>query len=144
MYDTGLVPTDGSDEAEAATAEGVQLTASDGTLHALSVVEELPMYRRSGKARKFEAEPGTAQRDHAEDAAAKVADMAAEAGIESVTAVNAGVPSRVIVSYAQDVGADAVVLGKRGLSDAAEDMLGSTTERVARNAPATVVSVTEA
>lgn len=140
MYDTVLVPIDGSDESYTAAQEAVDLTATDGVLHALYVLEELPMYRRSGKVGKFD-EDDPERRTRAEEATARVADLAEEAGIDSETAVENGVPSREIVDYAESIDADAIVLGKRGLSDAADDVLGSTTERVLRSASTTVVSV---
>jgi len=42
------------------------------------------------------------------------------------------------VGYAEEVSAGEIVLGKRGVSESARDMLGSTTERVIRQAPVTV------
>lgn len=141
MYETVLVPVDGSDESITAAEEALEITAPDGTLHALSVIEELPMYRRSGKAEKFEDEDDEEARDRAESATAEVKELAESAEIDCVTAIEDGVPSREIIAYAESVDADAIVLGKRGLSDIADDMLGSTTERVIRSAPFTVVSV---
>jgi nucleotide-binding universal stress UspA family protein len=140
MYDTVLVPVDGSDESLVAAEEAVALTAAEGTVHALSVVENLPMYRRSGKTEKFESD-GDEDRARAEDAAAEAADLIEETSRECATAVADGVPAREIVGHAEEVDADAIVLGKRGRSESAQDMLGSTTERVIRKAPTTVVSV---
>lgn len=140
MYETVLVPVDGSDESLVAAEGAVELTAEGGTLHALSVVENLPMYRRSGKPEKFESDTAD-ETGRAEEAAAEAAEVADGAGVDCVTAVADGVPAREIVGHAEEVGADAIVLGKRGLSESAGDMLGSTTERVIRKAPTTVVSV---
>jgi nucleotide-binding universal stress UspA family protein len=140
MYDTVLVPVDGSDESQIAAEEAVGLVAEGGTVHVLSVVEDLPMYRRSGKAEKFESD-GDTERAHAEDLAAEAAEVIEDTGRECVTAVADGVPAREIVGHAEEVRADAIVVGKRGRSESAGDMLGSTTERVIRKAPTTVVSV---
>jgi len=140
MYQTVLVPVDGSDESLVALAEAVELTADGGTVHALSVVEDLPMYRRSGKAEKFESDD-EAERARAEEATAEAAAVVEEAGVDCVTGVADGVPARQIVTHAAEVGAEAIVLGKRGVSESAGEMLGSTTERVIRKAPTTVVSV---
>ena len=43
--------------------------------------------------------------------------------------------------HADSIDTDAILLGKRGSSAAASDMLGSTTEQVIRSADTTVVSV---
>ena len=140
MYPTVLVPTDGSDESFRAAAEAVDIVASDGTMHALGVIEEIPMYKRSGKAIKFDdRDEGAEARTRA--AVDHVSEVAAEAGIECVTAVERGVPALAITDYAEAVNADAIVLGKRGLNESANDLLGSTTERVLKKASTTVISV---
>lgn len=139
MYQTTLIPTDGSDASFGAAEDAVEITTSDGTIHVLGVIEELPMYSRSGKP-KFDDEDAE-RRVHLEEAVGQVEDLVDTAGIDCVTAIEEGVPSREIVAYAEEINADAIVLGKRGLSDAANDLLGSTTERVIRNASTTVVSV---
>lgn len=139
MYETVLVPVDGSDESLAAATEAVDLAASEGTIHALAVIEELPMHRRSGKAEKFDQ--GGDGKSEAEDATAAVADRAASVGIDCEQTVLEGVPSREICSYAEEIDADAIVVGKRGASESAGEILGSTTERILKRAPATVVAV---
>ncbi len=139
MYETVLVPVDGSDESRTAAAEAVDLTASDGTVHILAVVEKLPMHRRSGKAEKFDG--GDKSRAEAKAATETVAEQADAAEVSHETAVAEGVPSREICAYAERVDADAIVVGKRGASESAGEILGSTTERILKNAPTTVVAV---
>lgn len=139
MYETVLVPVDGSDESQTAAAEAVELTASEGTIHALAVIEELPMHRRSGKAEKFDRTDG--DQSEAEAATVAVADRAETAGVTCEQTVVEGVPSREISSYAEEIDADAIVVGKRGASESAGEILGSTTERILKNAPTTVVAV---
>jgi nucleotide-binding universal stress UspA family protein len=140
MYQTTLVPTGEGDAALDAVDDAIEITAERGTVHVLGVVEEIPMYDRSGKPEKFDdADPE--RRERLEAAVDRVATAVAEAGINSETAVETGVPAHEIADYADVVDADAVVMGKRGLDAAADDLLGSTTERVIRNADATVVSV---
>jgi nucleotide-binding universal stress UspA family protein len=140
MYQTTLVPTGEGDAAIGAVDDAIDVTAAAGTVHVLGVVEELPMYGRSGKAEKFDdADPE--RRERLEDAVDRVAAAVADAGIAVETAVETGVPAHEIAAYADAVDADAIVMGKRGLDAAADDLLGSTTERVIRTADATVVSV---
>ncbi|MDB9248642.1 universal stress protein [Halorubrum ezzemoulense] len=139
MYQTTLVPTGEGVAALDAVDDAIDVTAADGTVHVLGVVEEIPMYDRSGKPEKFDDDPE--RRDELEAAVDRVATAVADAGIDSETAVESGVPAHEIAAYADAVDADAVVMGKRGLDAAAGDLLGSTTERVIRNADATVVSV---
>lgn len=140
MYETVLVPTDGSDVSLQAATEAVDLVASDGRMYVLGVIEEIPMYKRSAKAVKFEDRDEGAQA-RAEAAVERVAELAGEAGIECETAIESGVPALEITTYAEAIDADAIVLGKRGLNESAGDLLGSTTERVLRKASTTVISV---
>jgi nucleotide-binding universal stress UspA family protein len=139
MYRTTLIPTGGSEASFGAVADAIEVTASDGTIHVLGIVEDLPTHRRSGKPQKFDG--GDDERVRLEAAVDRIAASVEEAGIDSVTVVEEGVPSHEIVEYAADADVDAIVMGKRGPSDAAADLLGSTTERVLRDAPTTVVSV---
>ncbi|OSP11269.1 universal stress protein UspA [Halorubrum ezzemoulense DSM 17463] len=140
MYQTTLVPTGAGVAALDAVDDAIDVTAADGTVHVLGVVAEIPMYDRSGKPEKFD-DDDPERRDELEAAVDRVATAVADAGIDSETAVESGVPAHEIAAYADAVDADAVVMGKRGLDAAAGDLLGSTTERVIRNADATVVSV---
>ena len=71
----------------------------------------------------------------------RIASSVEKAETDYVTAVETGVPSHEIVEYAADADVGAIVMGKRGPSDAAADLLGRTTERVLRDAPTTVVAV---
>ena len=143
MYETVLAPTDGSELSIKAAAEAIELTNQDGTLYALAVLEKLPLYKRSGMAEKFDAGDDDVQRGHLEQALDRIAELAGEAAIACESTITEGVPYREIVSHANQIDADAIVLGKRGMGADADDMLGSTTERVIRRAPTRVISIPE-
>ncbi|GAB7090689.1 universal stress protein UspG [Halorubrum luteum] len=142
MYETALVSVDGSEESLTAAREAVEFVDDDGTLHVLSVVEQLPMHKRSGRAEKFEDDEET--RAQAESAVSEVEDVVESAGVDYAPAIEEGVPRHAIVSYADEVDADVVVVGKRGSEDVANDLLGSTAEYVVRNASVPVVTVPNA
>lgn len=141
MYDTVLVPVDGSDASVTATEEAVEITGDGGVVHVFAVIEKLPMHRRSGKAEKFEGRDESEKERRAEEATATAAEVVEAAGLECETAVTEGVPSREIATRAEAIGADAIVVGKRSARESAGDILGSTTERILKNAPTTVVAV---
>ena len=143
MYGTVLAPTDGSDLSIDAAEEAIALTADDGTLHVLAVLEKLLLYRRAGMAEKFEGDDDGARRDHLEEAIDRITALADDGAVEYETHMAEGVPYREIVRFADDLDADAIVLGKRGMGADADDMLGSTTERVIRRASTRVVSIPE-
>lgn len=143
MYGTVLAPTDGSDLSIDAAEEAIALTDEDGTLHVLAVLEKLPLYRRAGMAEKFEGEDDDASRAHLDEAIDRITVLAEDQGIDYETHVAEGVPYREIVTSAEELEADAIVLGKRGMGADADDMLGSTTERVIRRATTRVISIPE-
>lgn len=140
MYGTTLIPTGGSDAAFAAVDDAVEVTAPDGTVHVLGVLEDLPTYERSGTPGRAD-DDDEEQRLRLEAAVERIETEVTAAGLDCETRIAEGVPSREIVAFADEVGADAIVMGTRSAADAAGDLLGSTTERVLRDASTTVVSV---
>jgi nucleotide-binding universal stress UspA family protein len=65
-------------------------------------------------------------------------------GVPTLARVEVGVPHQRIVQVAQEVGAELIVIGTRGLSGLERFLLGSTADRVVRTAPCPVVTVREA
>ncbi|RQG95663.1 ferredoxin Fer [Natrarchaeobius oligotrophus] len=117
-----LVPTDGSEGAEAATEHAIDLvTEVGGTLHALNVT--------SG-GREKESSPTDDVRDRGE-----------AAGVEVVTATRSGRPHEAIAGYTAEAGIDVVVMGTHGRTGLRRYLLGSVTERTVRFSPVPVVSV---
>ena len=143
MYDTVLVPTDGSDVSLAAAQEAVELTASQGTIHALAVLEELPMYKQSGRGAKLKPKARTEERAALEEATERIAQVVETADRSCVRTVTEGVPYLRILEYAGKHDVDAIVMGKRGPGAAVDEVLGSTSERLIRKAGMTVVVVPE-
>ena len=139
-YDTILIPTDGSEQAANAVEEGIELAAEVGaTVHALHVVDEF-----EAKVIPITGEQETKRREyvtHGEAITGEVADLAAEAGLDAVTAVEVGSAHREIRDYVVDNDVDLVVMGSRGLGAVEEMLLGSTADKVIRlvDEPVTVV-----
>ena len=139
-YDNILIPTDGSEQAANAIEEGIDLASEVGaTVHALHVVDE------------FEAKivPITGEQEakreeyigYGERITGEVADLAAAAGLDAVTAVETGIAHKEIQQYVEEHGIDLVVIGSRGLGAIEEALLGSTADKVIRlvDEPVTVV-----
>ncbi len=140
MYETILVPVDGSSGGEGAIARALALArVDDATVHALSVVEtdddlgDLDDDQRAAVHRSSER--------RARDANAAVADLAADVGVDAVRDVREGVAHREILAYADEIDADLIAMGTRGATPSTDVRLGSTTERVITFADAPVLSV---
>jgi nucleotide-binding universal stress UspA family protein len=72
---------------------------------------------------------------------ARWADKAAAAGIAVEQHLSSMFPAEVIARMAEEIGADLIVMGTRGLSGLRHVLLGSIAERVLRLAPCPVLTV---
>jgi len=140
LYDKILVPTDGSDVAAAAADAAVALAREfDAAIHAVHVLElgELPPGVDDEYADEF-AHRG-------ERATDDIADKAAAAGVEITTDVvdDPGTIHEAIVTAAEAVDADCIVMGTYGRSGLDRFVLGSVAEQTLRDAPVPVMTVHE-
>jgi nucleotide-binding universal stress UspA family protein len=63
------------------------------------------------------------------------------AGVPAEASASSGFPPQAIVEMADDIGADLIVMGTRGLTGFKHLMLGSVAERTVRSAPCPVLTV---
>jgi len=142
MYDTILVPTDGSSDARDGAEHAVDLAAAVGaTVHAIYVIQEgtNPWDSRSLEDQLDDA------RAYGDEVTGEVADLAAEAGVDCVTDTVIGPSvSKAINKYIKEEGMDTVVMGS-GYRGSMGDILGSTADKVLRTCtvPVTVLKRTE-
>ena len=133
MYDSILVPTDGSEGADETIRHAVDLAdRHDATVHALYIVD-----RRLYVAADDSDQESVRERleSAGEEAVDRVRTRAAEAGLDVRTAVREGYPDRDIVEYADERDVDVVVMGTHGRTGRDRlAHLGSVTERVVENA----------
>lgn len=72
----------------------------------------------------------------------KAKAIAAEFGVEDVSdKILKGDPARAILDYAEQIDADMIVIGSRGLGDFSSLMLGSVSHKVAHDAKCTCITV---
>jgi len=139
MYDSILIPTDGSAESEKATEAGLDLAEElDAEVHVISVVDaELVASTTytSGAAKNEER-----MHENAEENAKALADRARERGLYAVEVVETGIPAEKIVEYG-DENVDAIVMGTHGRSGVRRVLLGSVTDNVVRTSSVPVVTV---
>ena len=147
MYETILVPTDGSDIANTAVDHALDLADRyDATVHALYVIDldavDLGLgSEQVDRLRQGRLEEMPELENRARSATETVAERATERGIEVVEAVAGGRPHRKITSYADDHDVDLIVMGSAGRSGVRRALLGSVAERTLRSTKRPVLVV---
>jgi nucleotide-binding universal stress UspA family protein len=150
MYKTLVVPVDGSIHAERALAVAAELARSGGaTLHLLNVPESAPdnigilvggsTEPMSEVEREKLAEGMRKAGQQVIDKAKAAVDLA---GIEVKELVRQGKPGERIIEAAEELNADAIVMGSRGMSDLRGMVVGSVSHRVSHTAGCSVITVT--
>ena len=138
MYDTILLPTDGSEATTDAAAHAFDHAERyDATIHVLSVVE---LSSGLGTAGRDEEKLDRRKRERATTAEQLVEENAPE-GVDATVAVEFGSPTRVITEYAAEIEADLVVMSTRGRGGAERVIFGSITEQVIQDGDAPVLAV---
>ena len=138
MYDTILVPTDGSDPANRAVEHALELADRyDADVHAMYCVET----HRYGEPALSSAELVL---DTLEDRGAamleEIADRADNAGIDCTWNVCHGRPWEEVREKADELDADLIVIGFQGRSHGRPGKMGSVAERVLRHADRPVLT----
>jgi nucleotide-binding universal stress UspA family protein len=137
-FETILVPTDGSDVANAAADHAIGLAdGTDAALHVVHVVD-VAATSRLGESAAVLAGLEDAGREAVDD----VIGRADEAEVRSVQAsVLSGSPARSILDYTDDHDIGLIVMGTHGRSGLERYLIGSVTETVTRLADVPVLSV---
>lgn len=143
-----LVATDGSDDAVDAAARGVRLLGAADHVTVVSVVHT-PTVVSSGMESGFAGGMATPEIvDAAWDAAKEEADRNIDRTVAALPEgpaverrIETGEPGLAIVAAAEELGADAVVIGSRGRGAIRRALLGSVSAHVVRHAPCAVLVV---
>lgn len=143
MYQSILVPIDGSEHACTALKLAANLVdAAEGRLYALNIQE--PPLAEDAMGRAAGATATNAEEIVQPAGLAVIAQACQQAGLDDKQLqpiVHAGQPAQVIVSEAERLGVDAVVMGSRGNSNIKSLVIGSVSHRVLHVAPCAVVIV---
>jgi nucleotide-binding universal stress UspA family protein len=135
-----LLPTDGSDPAEAAARRGFDLAAQiDATVHVFSVADSSIATSATyvGDSSRIREQ----LRDGAETNVTTVEEDARERDLDVVTAVREGIPSKEIVEYTVENGIDGIVMGTHGRGGFGRMVIGSVADKVVRTSPVPVLTV---
>jgi nucleotide-binding universal stress UspA family protein len=130
MFETIVIPVDGSDHAERAAQRGFEIAEEhDSTVHLICVADTGPLdgVQLPGE-RASASDAITAQAESVVDGI----ETQAPGTVPVTTAVPTGSANSQIVDYADSVDADLIVMGSRGHGGVERLVLGSVTEHVVR------------
>lgn len=140
MYDTIVVPTDGSEQARRGVEAGIDIAAEhDAGVVPLYVVDER-RYGETPALTTMEVEYDKIEQaaiEHLEE----IAESARERGLSVEYQCHRGIPWEDIIETAESVDADLIVMGRRGATNDRATPLGSVTERVLRKTEIPVQAV---
>lgn len=139
-FNSLVVPTDGSEEAEQCARFGFKLAkALEVPVHIISVVDSSLVASAS-----YTGYSPSVQANLTEKAQEHVQTLEAEAqavNLEVMTSVLHGIPAEEIVAYARTYNAGAIVMGTAGRSGVVKRILGSVADKVIRTSPVPVLTL---
>lgn len=140
MYDSILLPTDGSEGAIEALDHALGAAEAYGArLHIVSVVDRRVILAADADGK---ADVRSELSDDVDGAVDELATRAADAGVSFTTATPEGVPFREILTYADEQSIDLLVIGTQGRTGREKRLnLGSTTERIVKKADRPILVV---
>jgi nucleotide-binding universal stress UspA family protein len=147
MYEHILIPTDGSETAEHAVDEALEVASKfDARVSALYVVDTDAVGLSLGTEQVDRIRQGRFDEmddleEAASDATAYVAVRARERGLDVEEHARAGRPPSTIADFAEDEDVDLIVMGSHGRSGLSRVVLGSVTEHVLRETHRSVIVV---
>lgn len=151
-----VVATDGSKPAEEAVRQATDLASHEGArLHLVTAYPDPQMLRdpttiwsnepkgvidsgRTGGGARTET---VDLREIAESVLKRAAREAVSKGVDVETHASEGEPAEVIINVANQVGADLIVIGSRGLTGIKRYLLGSVSTKVSQHAHCSVMIV---
>lgn len=138
MYETILVPTDGSEAATEAAKHAYSLGERyDATVHVLAVVEQSESASIVGRGdEKLET-----LREEGTDSTKRIVEAAQSRDIDAVGAVEVGDPDRSILEYGNEHDVDIIVMSTNARSGVGRFLRGSVTEKVIRDGDIPVLAV---
>lgn len=142
-FETLLIPTDGSDSADAAAGEALDLASQlEANVHLLSVADSA-VATGTGYAGDS-ASIRTRLREQARTRVRTLQEQAMDRGLETTTAVREGIPAEEIVGYAAKQDVAAIAMGTAGRGGVVRAVVGSVADKVIRTATVPVFTFNHA
>lgn len=139
MFSHIIVAWDASDHARRAFTYGAEIAKRfDARLQLISVARHAEHAETQGEREDSRRDA----RSFFENAARSVIESASQGGVHvDLLVVEGGHPAETIVDTARKVGADLIIVGRRGLSGMTRFLIGSVSDRIARYAHCPVLLI---
>ncbi len=144
MFKRIVVGTDGSDTASVAVQQATELAKKTGaSLDLVSAFEPVPQDRLRNEAQQVPGDiaHGVGPREDVNALLENAAGAARDAGVEAETHAREGDPADAILDVAEEIGADLIVVGNKGMTGARRFLLGSVPNKISHHAPCGVYIV---
>lgn len=133
-----LTGYDGSDHGNAALARSDELAKCLGAEHHVILVAHVQSYQWTAMSNPYQIDLYALEEEHLSEEFEKAKAMLT---IPPTVVMRRGEPARQIIEYAEEVGADFIVVGTRGRGEVKSLLLGSTSHSVIHGAPCDVIVV---
>jgi nucleotide-binding universal stress UspA family protein len=144
VFRTIVVGTDGSETAAKAVDAAVELAQlSDATLEIVSAYEPVSSQRLREEARQVppDLQWMINRRADVDATLHHAAERARGAGVTPQTHARQGDPADAILDVAEELAADLIVVGNKGMTGAKRFLLGSVPNKVSHHAPCAVMII---
>ena len=144
MFKSIVVGTDGSDTANQAVRQAVELAlAVGGSIDLVSAYAPVPAQRLSEERRQApeDLQWAITPREDVDATLAAAAAIAQEAGVSVEVFPRQGDPADAILDVAEERDADLIIVGNKGMTGAKRFLLGSVPNKVSHHAPCSVLII---
>src|ERR1700704_2141164 len=144
MFDRIVVGTDGSETATEAVRTAVELAKlSKAKLEIVSAYEPVPQQRLKDEGEGISGDVAYAvnPREDVQFVLDKAAAQAKKAKVEVVTHPREGDPADAILDVAEEIDADLIIVGNKGMTGAKRFLLGSVPNKASHHAPCSVLII---
>jgi nucleotide-binding universal stress UspA family protein len=144
MFKSIVVGTDGSDTANQAVRQAVELAlAVGGSIDLVSAYAPVPAQRLSEERRQApeDLQWAITPREDVDATLAGAAEIAQQAGVPVEVFPRQGDPADAILDVAEERDADLIIVGNKGMTGAKRFLLGSVPNKVSHHAPCSVLII---
>lgn len=145
MFGSIVVGTDGSDTAQEAVRQAIELARIDGSaLEIVSAYEPVSAQRLRDEAVETpkDLQWSISPREDVDETLSAVEEQAKAAGVQTVrTFARQGDPADAILDVAEEQGSGLIVVGNKGMTGAKRFLLGSVPNKVSHHAPCSVLII---